>query len=91
MTIARIGKFALRHETFINRKKVNTHEIEIVKFYGEKLDVCYTIASFNEAGEIVSCGNRLLDGVTAEDIEAIKTLADIAYLIISKTEVVAAE
>ena len=69
----------------------NTHEIDIVKFYGEKLDVCYTIASFNEAGEIVSCGNRLLDGVTAEDIEAIKTLADIAYLIISKTEVVAAE
>ena len=91
MTIARIGKFALRHKTFINRKNINTHEIEIVRFYGEKLDVCYTIASFNEAGEIVSCGNRLLDGVTVEDIEIIKTLANIAYLIISETEIVAAE
>ena len=91
MTIARIDKFALRHKTFINRKNINTHEIEIVKFYGEKLDVCYTIASFNEAGEIVSCGNRLLEEMTAEDIETIKTLADIAYLIISKTEAVAAE
>lgn len=91
MTIARIDKFALRHKTFINRKNINTHEIEIVRFYGENLDVCYTIASFNEAGEIVSCGNRLLDGMTAEDIETIKTLADIAYLIISKTEIAAAE
>ena len=85
MTIARIDNFALRHRTYLGEHTYSTHEIEIAK-YDEK-GHCYTIASFNEDGELVSCCNRLLEAIQIyDDLDAIKTLSHIAYMIITETD-----
>lgn len=84
MTIARIDNFALRHKAFLGEYTYSTHDIEIVKYQRE---TCYTIASFNEDGEIVSCCDRLLESMgCADDLDAIKTLSRIAYIIITETD-----
>lgn len=84
MTIARIDNFALRHKTYLGEHTYSTHDIEIVKYQSE---TCYTIASFNEDGEITSCCDRLLESMgCVDDLDAIKTLSRIAYMIITETD-----
>lgn len=95
-TIARIGNFELRRESFLCEHTYTTHEIEIVKWgrHGDGLlavprhqeEYCFTIASFNEKGEIVSCGDRLLTYIV-EDVEAVMRLTKIAQLILDTPEV----
>lgn len=85
MMIARIDNFALRHKTFLGEHTYSTHDIEIVKYQGES---CYTIASFNEDGEIVSCCSRLMNSMDcSSDLDAVKLLASIAYTIITETDI----
>ena len=94
-TIARIGNFELRRKSFLCEHTYTTHEIEIVKWdkYGDSSlavpryqeEYCFTIADFNEKGEIVSCGDRLLTYIN-EDFEAVQQLAGIAGHIIECTD-----
>lgn len=95
-TIARIRNFELRRKSFLCEHTYTTHEIEIVRWdrYGNislavpsyQEEYCFTIANFNEEGEIVSCGDRLLT-YFAEDVEAIVKLAKIAQAILDTPEV----
>lgn len=95
-TIARIGNFELRRKSFFCEHTYTTHEIEIVKWdkYGDSSlavpkyqeEYCFTIADFNEKGEIVSCGDRLLTYIV-EDVEAVMRLAKIAQAILDTPEV----
>lgn len=90
-TIARIGNFELRRKSFLCEHTYTTHEIEIVKWgkHGDNSyqnEYCFTIASFNERGEIVSCGDRLLIYIT-EDVEAVMKLAKIAEAILDTPEI----
>ena len=86
-TIARIRNVELRRKTFLWKHTYTTHEIEIVMWdkRTDGKDYCFTIADFNEEGEIVSCGNRLLTYIN-EDFEAVQQLADIAASIIECTD-----
>ena len=55
MTIMRIGEFELRNATYIDDRVPTTHDLEIVKWKERNGDeYCYTIATFNKRGEIVS-------------------------------------
>ena len=95
-TIARIRNFELRRKSFLCEHTYTTHEIEIIRWgrpgdrslavpqYQE--EYCFTIANFNEKGEIVSCGDRLLTYI-AEDIEAVMKLTKIAQAILDTPEV----
>lgn len=95
-TIARIGNFELRRKSFLCEHTYTTHEIEIVKWdrYGDSSlvapkyqeEYCLTIADFNEKGEIVSCGDRLLTYIV-EDVGAVMRLAMIAQAILDTPEV----
>lgn len=81
-TIARIGNFALRTKCYLGDKTPTTYDIEIVQWAPK---YCYTIADFNEDGEIVSCGDRLLKALI-EDFDAVgivAQLAEIAYQILN--------
>lgn len=86
-TIARIGNFELCRKSFLCEHTYTTHEIEIVKWdkRTDGKDYCFTIASFNQEGEIVSCGNRLLIYIN-DGFEAVQQLADIAATIIECTD-----
>ena len=86
-TIARIRNVELRRKTFICEHIYTTHEMEIVMWdrLPDGKDYCFTIADFNEKGEIVSCGNRLLTYIS-DDLEAVQQLADIAGHIIECTD-----
>lgn len=86
-TIARIRNVELRRKTFLCEHTYTTHEIEIV-MWDKRTDgkeYCFTIADFNEKGEIVSCGNRLLTYIN-EDFEAVQELSTLASNIIEFTD-----
>lgn len=89
--IAQIRNFSLRRQTYLVEHKYTTHDIEIVKIENDSTNnkpYCYTIASFNEDGELYSCGSRLLESIeTEEDLTAIKELEEIGRRIISTEEV----
>lgn len=89
--IAQIRNFSLRRQTYLVEHKYTTHDIEIVKIENDSTNnkpYCYTIASFNEDGELYSCGSRLLENIeTEEDLKAIKELEEIGRRIISTEEV----
>jgi hypothetical protein len=86
-TIARIRNVELRRKTFLCEHTYTTHEMEIVMWdrRTDGIDYCFTIASFNQEGEIVSCGNRLLTYIS-DDFEAVQDLASIAAHIIECTD-----
>ena len=94
MTIMRIGKFELRNVAYIDNSVPTTHDLEIVKWEernGNKY--CYTIATFNENGEIVSYMDRLFKTISADEnseaaILAISKMADVALTIINCSELV---
>ena len=94
MTIMRIGEFELRNVAYIDDSVPTTHDIEIVKWEkrnGSKY--CYTIAAFNENGEIVSCVDRLFKTISADEnseaaILAISKMAEVASTIINYSELV---
>lgn len=96
MTIMRIGEFELRNVAYIDNSVPTTHDLEIVKWKernGSKH--CYTIATFNENGEIVSCMDRLFKAISAEEnseaaILAISKMANVALTIINCSELVPA-
>lgn len=89
--IAQIRNFSLRRQIYLVEHKYTTHDIEIVKIENNSTNnksFCYTIASFNEAGELCSCGSRLLENIeTEEDLTAIKELEEIGRRIINIEEV----
>lgn len=94
MTIMKIGEFELRNVAYIDDSVPTTHDLEIVKWKehnGSKY--CYTIATFNENGEIVSCMDRLFKTINADEnseaaILAISKMADVASTIINYSELV---
>lgn len=94
MTIMKIGEFELRNVSYIDDSVPTTHDIEIVKWEkrnGSKY--CYTIATFNENGEIVSCMDRLFKTISADEnseaaILAISKMAEVASIIINCSELV---
>ena len=94
MTIMRIGKFELRNVAYIDNSVPTTHDLEIVKWEernGSKY--CYTIATLNENGEIVSYMDRLFKTISADEnseaaILAISKMADVALTIINCSELV---
>ena len=91
MTIMRIGEFELRNVAYIDNSVPTTHDLEIVKW--EERKYCYTIATFNENGEIVSYMDRLFKTISADEnseaaILAISKMADVALTIINCSELV---
>lgn len=86
MTIMRIGEFELRNITYIDDRVPTTHNLEIVKWEERNgHEYCYTIATFNENGEIVSCMDRLFKAIGTDEaaILAISKMADVALTIIN--------
>lgn len=89
MKIMRIGEFELRNVTYIDDRVPTTHDLEIVKLEERNgHEYCYTIATFNENGEIVSCMDRLFKAISDDEnieaaILAISKMADIASTIIN--------
>ena len=96
MTIMKIGEFELRNVSYIDDSVPTTHDIEIVKWEkrnGSKY--CYTIATFNENGEIVSCMDQLFKAIRDDEnskaaILAISKMAEVASIIINYSELVPA-
>lgn len=89
MVIARKDCLELRHKSFIDDRTPTTHDIEIVRWVDAERPYCYTIASFNTAGDIMSCGDRLMR-VLCEDpdyVEIVNDLADIARGVFELPEV----
>lgn len=92
MVIMRIGKFGLGNSTYIDDRVPTTHNLKIVKW--EERDgheYCYTIATFNENGEIVSCMDRLFKAINDDEnieaaILAISKMAEVASTIINYSE-----
>ena len=92
----RIGEFELRNVSYIDDSVPTTHDIEIVKWEkrnGSKY--CYTIATFNENGEIVSCMDRLFKAISDDEnseaaILAISGMAEVASTIINCSDPVPA-
>ena len=89
MTIMRIGEFELRNSTYIDDRVPTTHDLEIVKWKERNGDeYCYTIATFNKRGEIVSYMDRLFKAISADEniesaILAINGMVEVASTIIS--------
>lgn len=89
MTIMRIGEFELRNITYIDNRVPTTHNLEIVKWEERNgHNYCYTIATFNERGEIVSCMDRLFKAINIDEnseaaILAISGMAEVASTIIN--------
>lgn len=94
MTIMKIGEFELRNVSYIDDSVPTTHDLEIVKWEERnESKYCYTIATFNENGEIVSCMDRLFKTISADEnseaaILAISKMADVALTIINCSELV---
>lgn len=81
MIIAKLGDFELRLKDYIGDHKYMTHDIDIVKRTDS--ESVFTIASFNEDSELVSCGDRLLSQIEdAYDLECVNKLAKIGGAII---------
>ena len=96
MTIMRIGEFELRNSTYIDDRVPTTHNLEIIKWKERNgHEYCYTIATFNENGEIVSCMDRLFKAINiCENSEGailvISRMAEVAATIINCSEPVPA-
>lgn len=96
MTIMRIGEFELRNSTYIDDRVPTTHDLEIVKWKERNGDeYCYTIATFNKRGEIVSYMDRLFKAINIGEnseaaILAISGMAEVASTIINCSELVPA-
>ena len=96
MTIMRIGEFELRNVNYIDNRVPTNHDLEIVKWEKHNGDdYCYTIATFNENGEIVSCMDRLFKVISAAEnctsaILAISGMAEVASTVINCSEPVPA-
>ena len=94
MTIMKIGEFELRNVSYIDDSVPTTHDLEIVKWEERNgHEYCYTIATFNENGEIVSCMDRLFKTISADEnseaaILAISKMAEVASIIINCSELV---
>ena len=94
MTIMRIGEFELRNSNYIDDRVPTTHDLEIVKWKERNGDeYCYTIATFNKRGEIVSYMDRLFKAINIGEnseaaILAISKMADVALTIINCSELV---
>ena len=92
MTIMRIGEFELRNSTQTDDRVPTTHDLEIVKWKERNGDeYCYTIATFNKRGEIVSYMDRLFKAINiCENSEAailaISGMAEVASTIINCSE-----
>lgn len=92
MTIMRIGEFELRNATYIDDRVPTTHDLEIVKWKERNGDeYCYTIATFNKRGEIVSYMDRLFKAINIGEnseaaILAISGMAEVASTIINCSE-----
>ena len=92
MTIMRIGEFELRNSNYIDDRVPTTHDLEIVKWKEYNGDeYCYTIATFNKRGEIVSCMDRLFKAINIGEnsetaILAISGIAEVASTIINCSE-----
>ena len=90
----KIGKFELRNVAYIDDSVPTTHDIEIVKWEERNgHEYCYTIATFNENGEIVSCMDRLFKAISDDEnseaaILAISKMAEVASIIINCSELV---
>ena len=89
MTIMKIDEFELRNVSYIDDSVPTTHDLEIVKWKERNGDeYCYTIATFNKKGEIVSCMDRLFKVInTCENSEdailVISRMAEVAATIIN--------
>ena len=89
MTIMKIGEFELRNATYIDDGVPTTHDLEIVKWKERNgQEYCYTIATFNKRGEIVSCMDRLFKAISDDEnieaaILAISGMAEVASTIIN--------
>ena len=96
MTIMRIGEFELRNATYIDDRVPTTHDLEIVKWKERNGDeYCYTIATFNKRGEIVSYMDRLFKAINIGEnsevaILAISEMTEVASTIINCSEPVPA-
>lgn len=94
MTIMRIGEFELRNAAYIDDRVPTTHDLEIVKWKERNgQEYCYTIATFNKKGEIVSCMDRLFKTIRDDEnseaaILAISKMAEVALIIINCSELV---
>ena len=92
MTIMRIDEFELRNVTYIDDRVPTTHDLEIVKWKERNGDeYCYTIATFNKRGEIVSYMDRLFKAINVGEnseaaILAISGMAEVASTIINCSE-----
>ena len=86
--IARAGKYSLRYCTYIDGRKVTTHDLEICEDLpnGSVMSICYI-----KNGSIISVENRLMTGIhRMVDADNVKKLISIMYAIIDtdKVEVV---
>ena len=92
MTIMRIGEFELRNSNYIDDRVPTTHDLEIVKWKERNGDeYCYTIATFNKRGEIVSYMDRLFKAINIGEnseaaILAISGMEEVASTIINCSE-----
>ena len=80
MTIMKIGEFELRNVSYIDDSVPTTHDMEIVKWgkrNGNKY--CYTIATFNENGEIVSCMDQLFKTIRDDENSEAAILSRVMY------------
>lgn len=90
MIIAKCGNFLLTHKTYLNDVAPTTHNIEIRK--QPPTGNQFTIADFDSEGQIRSCLDRLLTEIdNEEDLDNIRCLAHMAWLIISRSEKVSAK
>lgn len=86
MLIAKKGNYELIDKIFLGREPKTTFSIEICKRINDSL---ITICTLNR-GEtnLISCENRLLSTIeNLEDLENVKLLVDILYLIFRTDEV----
>lgn len=85
--IVRQGKFGVEIAVYLGSHKYTTHDINIVKYcWSESLgrEVSLVIADFNEKGDLVSIGTRLLEEIECmEDFEDFKAVARVAEAIIN--------
>ena len=86
MVLAKKGKYFLQHKIFLGRNKRTTFSIEICKELEDKSKIA--ICTLNQ-GEInlISCENRLISTIeNMDDLQDVKLLIDILYLIYSTEE-----
>lgn len=87
MIIAKAGKFSLRTKAYLTEHEYTTHDIEICETNED--ESVWTIANFNEHGELSSCGGRLLKAVKDEkDIYNVQTLEIIGSGIVEGDNVI---